>query len=141
LLDAFHPADPCRQFGTQQARVGCLVSEAAHGGELLVDGVCRQTARLQVHAVAHDHDPVQREARFGAVPGDELIDGLFVDAARGWRAEAVKHRQLAMIQIRQPKYSATIIRLDSLFAHGNGLPCRKNGTTAVRLDDASTGTT
>jgi hypothetical protein len=30
-----------------------------------------------------------------------------------------------MIQIRQPKHSATVIRLDSLFAHGDGLPCRR----------------
>ena len=34
---------------------------------------------------------------------NELIDGVLVDTARGWRAEAVEHRQFAMIQIRQPK--------------------------------------
>jgi hypothetical protein len=95
--------------------------------------------RLQVHAVANDHDPVQREARFGAVPSDELIDGVFIDAARGWRAEAVEHGQFAMIQIRQPKHPATVIRLDFLFTHSDGLPCRSIGTTADRLGDASLG--
>jgi len=30
-----------------------------------------------------------------------------------------------MIQIRQPKHSATVVRLDSVFAHGDGLPCRR----------------
>jgi hypothetical protein len=51
-------------------------------------------------------------------------------AARSWRAEAVEHGQFAMIEIRQPQYSATVIRLDSLFAHDDGLPCRRIGTTA-----------
>src|ERR1700737_5071006 len=52
------------------------------------------------------------------------MDGVFIDAARGRGTEAIEHRQFAMIQIRQPKHSATVIRLDSLFAHSDGLPCR-----------------
>ena len=35
-----------------------------------------------------------------------------------------------MIKIWKPKHSATVIRLDSVFAHGDGLPCRTIGTTA-----------
>jgi hypothetical protein len=50
---------------------------------------------------------------------------------------AVEHGQRAVIQIRQPQHSATVIRLDSLFAHGDGLPCRRIGTTADRQGDAS----
>jgi hypothetical protein len=42
-----------------------------------------------------------------------------------------------MIQIWKPKHSATLIRLDSVFAHGDGLPCRRIGTTANRLGHAS----
>jgi hypothetical protein len=42
--NALHSADPRSQLGTQQARVGGFMSEAAHGCELLVDGVCSQTA-------------------------------------------------------------------------------------------------
>ena len=38
-----------------------------------------------------------------------------------------------MIQVWKPKHSATVIRLDSVFAHGDGLPCRRIGTTANRL--------
>src|SRR5450755_2686424 len=95
--------------------------------------------RFQVHAVAHDYNPVQCEPRLGAVPGNELIDGVFIDAARGWRAEAVEHRQSAMIQIRQPKHSATVVRLDSLFAHSDGLPCRSIWDDGGRLDVAKTG--
>ena len=95
--------------------------------------------RFQVHAVANDHDAVESQSRLGAVPGDELVDGVFVHAARGRRAEAVEHGQFAMIQIRQSKHPATVIRLDSLFAHGDGLPCRRIGTTADRPGSASLG--
>src|SRR6476660_317923 len=42
-----------------------------------------------------------------------------------------------MIQIWKPKHSATVVRLDSAFAHGDGLPCRSIGTTANRLGDAT----
>ena len=111
--------------------------EPSNGRELLVDGIGSQTSGFQVHAVAHDYDPVQSEPWFGAVPGNELMDGVFIDAARGWRAETVEHGQFAMIQIRQAEHSATVIRLDSLFAHGDGLQCRSIGTTANRLGDAS----
>ena len=111
--------------------------EPSNGRKLLVDGVCSQTAPFQVHAVAHDYDPVQSEPGFGAVPGNELIDGVFIDAARGWRAEAVEHGQSAMIQIRQPKHPATVIRLDSLFTHSDGLPCRSIWDYQGRLDLAT----
>ena len=67
-------------------------------------------------------------------PGPSGI-GVVIDGS-----EAVEHCQFAMIQIRQPKHSATVIRLDSLFAHGHGLPCRRIGTTADRLGDARIGT-
>jgi len=71
------------------------------------------------------------KARLGVVQGNDWsLAYSYVHAARGWRAEAVEHGQFAMIQIWQPKHSATVIRLDSVFAHGNGLPCRRIGTTA-----------
>ena len=82
-------------------------------------------ARFKVHAVAHDDDAVEGQPGLGAVPGDELVDGVLVNSARSWRAEAVEHRQFAMIQVWKPKHSATVIRLDSVFAHGDGLPCRR----------------
>ena len=59
-----------------------------------------------------------------------LLPQLSADQARGWRAEAIEHGQLAVIQIRQAKHPATVIRPDSQFAHGDGLPCRRIGTTA-----------
>jgi hypothetical protein len=41
-----------------------------------------------------------------------------------------------MIQIREPKQSATVIRLDSLFAHSDGLQCRSIWDDRDRLADA-----
>ena len=73
---------------------------------------------------------LEGQAGLGAVPGDELVDGVLVHTARGWRAEAIEHGQLAVIQIRQAKHPATVIRLDFQFANGEGLPCRRIGTTA-----------
>ena len=35
-----------------------------------------------------------------------------------------------MIEIGQTKHSATVIRLTFVFAHDDGLPCRRIGTTA-----------
>jgi hypothetical protein len=35
-----------------------------------------------------------------------------------------------MIEIGQTKHSATVIRLNFVFAHDDGLPCRRIGTTA-----------
>jgi hypothetical protein len=89
---------------------------------LLVDGVGGEMPRFQVHAIAHDNDAIERQTGLGTVPGDELIDGVLVDTPLGGRAEAVKHCSLAMIQIRQTKQPATVIRLDSILAHGDGLP-------------------
>ena len=108
--------------------------EAAHGCKLLVDGVGRQMPRFQVHAIAHDDDAIESQSGFRAIPGNELVDGVLVHAARGWRAEAVEDCQFAVIQIGETKHSATVIRSDSRFAHDDGLPCRRNGTTAQTVE-------
>ena len=76
LFHSSHPANPGSQLGTQQAGIGGLVGQATHGSELLIDGVGGQMPRFQVHAVAHDHDAVEGQARLGAIPGDELVDGI-----------------------------------------------------------------
>src|SRR5580692_9105169 len=75
-----------------------------------------------MHAIPDYNDAVESEAGLGAIPSNELVNGILVHTARSWRAEAIEHCQFAMIQIRQPKHSATVVRLDSLFAHSDGLP-------------------
>lgn len=67
------------------------------------------------------------EARLGAAPCDELLDGVPVDAARTGRREAVEDSRLGMIQIRQPKHGATVVRLGLFVSHTGGLHCRSMG--------------
>ena len=64
------------------------MSQAAHGSQLLVDGVCGQPQDFKVQPVVHDYDAVE---------------------GHPW----VEHRQFAVIRIWKPKHSATVIRLDS----------------------------
>lgn len=40
-----------------------------------------QLPQLQVHAIAHNDDAVESQPWLGAVPGDELVDGVFIPAA------------------------------------------------------------
>jgi hypothetical protein len=122
LLDSFDAANPRGQLGTQQTGVGGFVSQATHGCKLLVDSVGGQMPRFQVHAIAHDHDTVESQPRLGAIPGDELIDGVQIDTARSWRTEAVENCRFTMIQVWQAEHSATVIRLNLLLAHSDGLP-------------------
>lgn len=49
---------------------------------------CRDS---KVHAIAHHDDSVESQPRLGAVPGDELVDGVLVDSARSRRAEAAEN--------------------------------------------------
>lgn len=82
MLYSSHPANSRRQFWTQQARVGGFVCDAAHGGKLLVDRIGCQPTRFEVHAITSNHDPVEGEPRFRAVPCYELVESEFVDAVR-----------------------------------------------------------
>ena len=83
--------------------------QPAYGSEVLVDGAGGQTARFHMHSVTHDHDAVECEARFRAVPGRELLDGVFINPARGRRTETVEDRHFAMIEVRYPEDPATVI--------------------------------
>src|SRR5271170_1316520 len=81
-LTPFTRLIPAANSGLSKPESAAFVSEAPHGCELLVDGVSGQMPRFQVHAVANDYDAVEGQPRLGAVPGDELVDGILVDAAR-----------------------------------------------------------
>jgi hypothetical protein len=47
-----------------------------------VYGIGGQTARFKVHPVAKYYDAIQSQRGSGAAPGNELMDGVFVDAAQ-----------------------------------------------------------
>jgi len=97
LLDSFHAADAGSQLGAHQASVGSFVSQPPNRSKLLIDGIGGQMSGFQIQAIAHDDDAVEGQPRFGAVPGNELVDSVLVYAARCWRSETVQHRRFAMI--------------------------------------------
>jgi len=115
LLYPFHAANASGQFWAQQPRVSRLVCQPPNSGELLINRVGGETSPFQEDAVANHDDAIESQAGLRAVPCDELLDGVLVDAARTRRRETVEHRCLGVIQIRQPKHSATIVALVLFF--------------------------
>ena len=79
LLYALHPSNTRCQVRAEKAGIGCLMCQPPHSGKVLVDGVCRQRTRLQVYAVANQDDAIERQPRLGTIPGDELLDCVFID--------------------------------------------------------------
>lgn len=65
-----------------QARVGGLVGQAAHCGQLLINSIGGQMARFEIHKIARNHEAVEGRARLGAAPRNKLIEGVFVDSPR-----------------------------------------------------------
>ena len=81
----FRSPDPAYarcEFRAQQPKVGRLVSETAHRCESDVDGSWCQLASLEVDSVAGYHALVEGEARFRAIPTNELVDGMVIPALR-----------------------------------------------------------
>jgi hypothetical protein len=72
---------PAANSGLSKPAAAASLSQTTHSCKLLVDGVGGQMPRFQVHAIAHDHDAVKGQAWLGAVPGDELVDGIPVNTA------------------------------------------------------------
>jgi len=97
LLDALHASNTGGQFWAQQTGISGFVSQSAHGSKLLIDGVRCKTSRFEVHTIADDDNTIEGEPRFRAIPGNELINRIFVNATRGRGPEAVQDLQLGMV--------------------------------------------
>ena len=91
LLRAFHPPDACCKIGTEQAIVGSLVGQSAHSRQPQVDGCRSKPPGLQLIAVPENDRATERQSGFGAVPGDEVIDGEGIGTFRGDRAKALQN--------------------------------------------------
>src|SRR5262245_56824535 len=76
--NAFHAPNAGGQFRTEEAGVSGFVRDTPNGGQPEVDRRGRVVTPLQVNAVAQIYGPVEREARFRTVPGDELVDCVLV---------------------------------------------------------------
>src|SRR5580700_11500941 len=82
-----------------------------------------------MYAVADHHDAVQRQAWLGAVPGNELLNGIFIRPPRCRRSQGVEHCGLGMIQIGEPEHCAVELRFALLWDHAGGLLCRSTELT------------
>ena len=76
--NAFHAANTRRQLGTEEASVGRLICHPSNRSEPKVDGGWCVPALLEVNAVPQNDGTVEREARLGTVPGDELPNRVVV---------------------------------------------------------------
>ena len=90
---------PAASLRTEQASVGSLVGEPPHCSESSIDRSCRELAILEENAITGDHNLVERQARFGAVPLNEFIDRVSISALRLERAKAIEDRRFAVVQI------------------------------------------
>ena len=97
LLDSLYTSDTGGQFGAEQARVGRFVGETPNGSESSVDCSGRELPVFKVNPVSCNDSLVEGQSRFGAIPVDELIDGVSIPSLRLGRREAVKDRGTAVI--------------------------------------------
>src|SRR5450755_2433599 len=86
-------------------------------------------ATAKVYAVADHHDAVQRQARLGAVPSNELFNRISIRPPRFGRSQGVEHCGLGMIQIGEPKHCAVELSFALLWDHAGGLLCRSTELT------------
>ncbi len=75
-LRTFHPLDAGGEFWTEQAGIGCFVCQAPHGSQPQVDRRCRKASGLQLDPVSQYHRLAEGQPRLGAVPVDEVVDGM-----------------------------------------------------------------
>jgi hypothetical protein len=91
LLRALHAPDARCEVGAEQAVVGSLVGQAAHCCQPQVDGRRSKPSGLQLIAVPKNDGATEGKSGFGAVPGDEIIDGVGIGPLRGDRTKALQN--------------------------------------------------
>jgi len=101
--DSLDPSYAGSQVWAEQTAIGGFVSETPHRAEAEIDGAGCQMPRFQVHAISKDNGLTEREPRLRAVPFDELLDRVPVASLSIDRTEAVQHRRLCLVQVRQPQ--------------------------------------
>ncbi len=86
VLRPFDSLDPGGEIRGQQTRISGLIREAPDGRESAVDRARRKLTRFQMDSIAGDNGFVERQSGLGAIPGDELFDGMPVSSLRFSRA-------------------------------------------------------
>ncbi len=78
LAHSFNPSDPSGELGTEQAGIGGFVRDSSHGGQAQVDRCWRVLLLFEIDSVSQDHRPIERKARLGAEPVNEIRDGAVI---------------------------------------------------------------
>src|SRR5882762_1414981 len=94
-----HSTNSGRQFGTQKTGVCCLVRDAPNGGQPKISCGWRISALFKVNPISKHHRAIEREARLGAVPTDELANRVLVRSLATGRCQAVEDGRFGMFEI------------------------------------------
>jgi len=97
LLDAFYTANASSQIGTEQTAVGSFVRESAHGAKAQIDCARCEFTGFEMRPIAQDHYPVERQARFRAIPVNEFIDRVTITSLGVRTCETVQDRGFCML--------------------------------------------
>jgi hypothetical protein len=87
--NTFHAPNACGEFGAEKAGISGLVGDTPDGGQPQVDRRGRVVTLLEVNAIAENHCSIERKARLGTVPRDELADCVAVRPLTAGRRETV----------------------------------------------------
>src|SRR2546425_5876706 len=78
LSSPFDATNTGRQIGAEKTAVGGFVGESAHCAKTQIDGAGGELTGFEMRSVTQGHDPVEGQARFRAIPVDELVDGVSI---------------------------------------------------------------
>ena len=88
----FDSGNAGRKFRAQQTRVCSFISEAADSRETYIDGRGGEVPLLKEETISEHNRAIESESRFRAVPGNELVDRIFIRFLRCLGRKRVYHR-------------------------------------------------
>ena len=105
LLGTFHTSNASSELRTEQASVCGFIREPPYSGESTIDRPPRKLSILKEYAIAGYSNPVERKSWLGAVPLNELINGVPISTFGLGLPKAVQDRRFAVIQTRKTEFS------------------------------------
>jgi hypothetical protein len=69
---------PSRQVGAKKTAVGGFECKPTHSAKTQIDGAGCELTGFQMRVITQDHDPVEGQPRFRAIPVNELIDSVTI---------------------------------------------------------------
>src|SRR5450759_896623 len=101
--DSFDSPYSRPQLRAQQSRVARLIGHSAYRRQAQIDGVRSVPFLLQVNPVSQDYGAIEGQARFGAIPLDEVVDGMAVRSLPAHGCEGIEDGGFGLFEIRQCK--------------------------------------